>query len=282
MLAAQLVQNGLSLNKALRLIGLSKSSYFYRSKSSPFKEALAKRLRELALENPAYGYRRLWALLRREGVKVGLKRVYTTYRKLGLGLCPRKKRGYKKSRNQEDSFPIEPAKKPFERWSLDIKEKRLEDGTKVRILHVLDEAARYLLGGWWDKHIGGEEAAEYFDHLCRTYGPPREIRRDDGPEFRSGAFQKVLQKWRIRQRVIPPASPYWNGFIESLHGKEEVEWLSREIFEDFEEFSREFEKFWWHYNYRRPHSSLEYRCPGEVWEEWFTSKKGGSKNGGSK
>lgn len=67
MLATQLVENGLSLNKALCFVGLSKSSYFYRSKRASLDEPLAKRLRELALENPAYGYRRLWALLVREG-----------------------------------------------------------------------------------------------------------------------------------------------------------------------------------------------------------------------
>ncbi|HIP92629.1 MAG TPA: transposase, partial [Thermotoga sp.] len=60
-----------------------------------------------------------------------------------------------------------------------------------------------------------------------------------------------------RERVIPPGRPYWNGFIESFHGKEEEEWLSREIFEDFDEFCMGFERFWWYYNYKRPHSSLE-------------------------
>ncbi|OAQ20768.1 IS3 family transposase [Thermosulfurimonas dismutans] len=58
---------------------------------------MAKRLRELALEKPVYGYRRLWALLKREGFKVGLKRLYTLYRKLGLGLSSRKRRGYRKT-----------------------------------------------------------------------------------------------------------------------------------------------------------------------------------------
>lgn len=36
------------------------------------------------MENPAYGYRRIWALLRREGHRVNLKRVYRIYRMLDL------------------------------------------------------------------------------------------------------------------------------------------------------------------------------------------------------
>ncbi|MBX6423530.1 hypothetical protein [Thermosulfurimonas sp. F29] len=41
MLVAELVENGLSLNKALRLVDLSKSSYFYRSKKASYEEKLA-------------------------------------------------------------------------------------------------------------------------------------------------------------------------------------------------------------------------------------------------
>jgi len=282
MMATQLTQEGLSLNKALRLMGLSKSSYFYRRKKASEEEKLAQRLRELALENPAYGYRRLLPLLKHEGFKVGLKKIYALYRKLGLSLPSRKKRGYRRTPKLKDVFPIEPAERPSERWSIDFKEKRLANGTKVRILQVLDEATRYLLGGWWPRRVCGEDTAEYFDHLCRHYGPPVEIRRDDGPEFRSEAFQRVRRRWRIRERVIPPGSPYWNGFIESFHGKEEEEWLSREIFEDFDEFCRGFERFWWYYNYKRPHSSLGYRCPGEIWEEKYTHRKGGSENDSGK
>ena len=70
--------------------------------------------------------------------------------------------------------------------------------------------------------------------------------------------------------------------LQIFHGKEEEEWLSREIFEDFDEFCIEFERFWWYYNYKRPHSSLGYRCPGEIWEERYTYSRGGSENDSGK
>ena len=77
---------------------------------------------------------------------------------------------------------------------------------------------------WWDKRIGGEE----------RFGG------NDGPEFSSRAFQEIRQKWKIRERVIPPGGPYWNGFVESFHEKEKGEWLFREIFESFEKVSQEY------------------------------------------
>jgi len=92
---------------------------------------------------------------------------------------------------------------------MDFKEERLAYRTKIRIFQVMDEATRFFLGAWWDRSIDGKMTAEYFDHLCRHYGPPEEIRRDDGPEFRSKEFQRVCRKWRVRQRGIPPGSPYW-------------------------------------------------------------------------
>ena len=104
MLAQELNQKGLSLNKALALLSIPKSSYFYSPRQKALDEALAQRLRALALENPAYGYRRHWCLLRKEGFKVNPKKVYRLYRELGLGLPRRKKRGYRLSREFESAF----------------------------------------------------------------------------------------------------------------------------------------------------------------------------------
>ncbi|MBX6424299.1 IS3 family transposase [Thermosulfurimonas sp. F29] len=117
MLVAELVENGLSLNKALRLVDLSKSSYFYRSKKASYEEKLVRRIKKLALENPAYGYRRLWFLIQKEGFEVSLKKFYRLYRKLGLSLCLRKKRGWRRTPRTEEAFPIEVAREPSKRWS---------------------------------------------------------------------------------------------------------------------------------------------------------------------
>ncbi|OQX51681.1 MAG: hypothetical protein B5M53_10640 [Candidatus Cloacimonas sp. 4484_209] len=46
--------------------------------------------------------------------------------------------------------------------------------------------------------------------------------RDDGPEFRSENFQKVISKYRIKEVIIPPGKPFKNGYVESFHSRRRV------------------------------------------------------------
>jgi hypothetical protein len=68
-----LVKRRVSQRAACRLAGIGRSALAYRAKRKD--DGLPEELKELALRHPRYGYRRLWALLRRQGLKVNLKRV---------------------------------------------------------------------------------------------------------------------------------------------------------------------------------------------------------------
>jgi putative transposase len=92
----------LSERRAGRVLGLGNASLRYRSRRSPAEE-LRWRLRELAAERPRYGYRRLWALLRRERWAVNHKRVYRLYVEEGLKLRKRQRR----SRAQVERVPLQ-------------------------------------------------------------------------------------------------------------------------------------------------------------------------------
>jgi putative transposase len=66
---------------ACRALGLSRSSY-YRSGRSSLE---SRRIRELSAKHPRYGYRRITALMRREGFEVNVKRVARIRREEGIG-----------------------------------------------------------------------------------------------------------------------------------------------------------------------------------------------------
>ena len=77
--------SALSIARQSRLLGVSRSSVYYRPKPESREELdLLKRLDEIFTENPMYGSRRLQVMLRREGVQVGRRRIRTLMRKLGL------------------------------------------------------------------------------------------------------------------------------------------------------------------------------------------------------
>ena len=77
--------SALSVARQAKLLGVSRSSVYYRPRPDSQEELdLLKRLDELFTENPVYGSRRLQQMLKREGVRVGRRRIRRLMRKLGL------------------------------------------------------------------------------------------------------------------------------------------------------------------------------------------------------
>ncbi|GAB4218204.1 MAG: hypothetical protein Fur007_23060 [Rhodoferax sp.] len=75
----------LSIARQAKLLGVSRSSVYYRPKPDSAEELdPLKRLDEIFTENPMYGSRRLQAMLKREGVLVGRRRIRRLMKKLGL------------------------------------------------------------------------------------------------------------------------------------------------------------------------------------------------------
>jgi len=249
---------GVPIIVACKRLGINRSTYYYchKDKDKDLKEAIL----EIAFRHPTFGYRRITAILRNQGFRVNHKRVYRLYRELNLQKSVKRK-GYRR-KNFYKEPPI--AKYPNHVWSLDIIEDRTEDGRKLRILNVIDTYSRYAFVPFIDNSITGKKAAFYFENLIVKYGAPKVIVRDDGSEFRSKEFGKVVRKYRVEEIVIPPGKPFKNGYVESFHSRFREELLSAEVFESLEDARRKIVKWIEWYNFERPHSSLNYVSPSEV------------------
>src|SRR5205085_2004641 len=82
---------GVSERRACRVLEQPRSSQRQRPKTPEEEERLMVRMLELVRRHPRFGYRRIWALLRREGLRVNRKRVHRLWRQQGLKV-PRKQR----------------------------------------------------------------------------------------------------------------------------------------------------------------------------------------------
>ena len=85
-------QYHMSERHACRLIGLARSTHRYRERKAGRDAELRQRLKDLAAKRMRFGYRRLTAMLVREGVEVNHKRVYRLYREEGLVMRIRHRR----------------------------------------------------------------------------------------------------------------------------------------------------------------------------------------------
>ena len=128
-----------SARVACRLAGISRSALAYESRRSDEAPKLAAELKSLAQRHPRYGYRRLWAMLRRSGwPKVNLKRVRRLCVVLGLKL---KRKARCKRRGQGSAFPCV-AEHANHVWTCDFVHDACENDRKLKILTVVDEFTR--------------------------------------------------------------------------------------------------------------------------------------------
>jgi len=109
----------------------SRSTYHYKSRR-PSQAGLRKRIREIAETRVRYGYRRIHVLLEREGWQVNHKRVYRLYVEEGLQIRNKRSKRKVAAKLREDR------KAPNQVWAMDFLSDQLFDGSKIRILAIVD------------------------------------------------------------------------------------------------------------------------------------------------
>ena len=247
----------LSERRACGLVGLGRSTCRYETRRAEWP-ALRERLHALAAERRRFGYRRLYILLRREGYRVNLKRVYRLYRDDGLAVRRRRRR-----RRVARGTPLAGPTRINERWSLDFLLDTLEDGRRVRLLAVVDDFTRTCLAIEVDTSIGGRRVVEVLQRLVETRGKPAVLITDNGPEFVGRALDAWAYAQGIRLHFIEPGKPNQNAYVESFNGRFRDECLNEHWFLSLAHTRQIVEAWRLDYNAVRPHSSLGNVSPTE-------------------
>ncbi|OJV10120.1 MAG: hypothetical protein BGO12_13755 [Verrucomicrobia bacterium 61-8] len=221
---------------------------------------MRKEVVELSEKHPRYGYRRITALLRRDGFEVNGKRVARIRREEGLKVSKRQRRMRRLGLSTAERQRAERARQV---WSWDFVEDQTENGSRFRILTLIDEYTRQSLAVHAAWSIRALDVIGVLEVAIARYGAPEHLRSDNGPEFIAYAIQDWLAEAKIKTLYIRPGSPWENGHIESYHDKLRDECLNRELFGSLAEARIILEAWRVEYNERRPHSALGYQTPGE-------------------
>jgi transposase InsO family protein len=131
----------------------------------------------------------------------------------------------------------------------------------LKVLTVLDEYSRECLAIRVARSLKADDVLETLTELFTRYGPPANLRSDNGPEFTAKVVRDWLRALGVRTLYIEPGSPWENGYNESFNGTLGDEVLKREIFYTLTEAEVLIEQWRREYNTIRPHSSLGYRPP---------------------
>ena len=242
------------------MIGQARSTQRYRIQVPDDEPRLIQRIIELATKYGRYGYRRITALLQREGWQVNHKRIERLWKREGLKV-PRKQPKRKRLwLNDGSCIRMRPQFRDHV-WSYDFVATRTHDGRPIKMLTVIDEYSWECLAIKVARTLRSQDVLEQLGHLFIYRGLPGFIRSDNGPEFTAKVVRNWLQRLNVQTLFIEPGSPWENGYNESFNGKLRDELLNGEIFTTLLEAQVLIERWRKEYNEFRPHSALGYRPP---------------------
>ena len=258
-----MTKHNLSQRRACRIFDQYVSTQRYEKKQSEFEHQVRQRTIELASRYGRYGYRRVTALLNREGFNVNHKRVYRIWRQEGLKVPEKQPKRSRLWLNDGSCIRHRPVFKNHV-WSYDFVMCRTEDGRAFRILNVIDEFTRECVGCLVQRRINSFDVLEFLAKQFLVRGQPKFIRSDNGPEFIVEKLREWLSSLEVKTLYIEPGSPWENGYCESFNGRMRDEFLNGEIFYSLKEAQVLVEMWRREYNQVRPHSSLGYKPPAPV------------------
>ena len=256
----------ISERRVCRVIDQPRSTQRHTSVIRNDEGRLRAEIVRLALKYGRYGYRRITALLQREGWQVNHKRVERIWREEGLRIPKRQPKRGRLWLNDGSCVRFRPTHRNHV-WSYDFVADRTHDGRSLKMLTVIDEYSRECLAIMVERGLKSDDVLDCLTELFVRHGVPEYIRSDNGSEFTAKVVRRWLSHMGVQTLYIEPGSPWENGYNESFNGKFRDELLSGEIFYTLREAKILIEKWRFEYNTFRPHSSLNNRPPAP--ESWI-------------
>jgi putative transposase len=257
-LTEELVRDqGVPVSRACRLLSLPRCQFYYRSKRND--GAIIEALQGLAYRHPSYGFRKLFAYLRRSGKTWNHKKVYRVYKLLKLN----KKRRGKRRLPARVKQPLQQQTALNSSWSMDFMSDSLTGSRKFRTFNVMDDCSREVLAIEIDTSLSAKRIIRTLDRVIAERGIPKTIRTDNGPEFTSNDFAFWCNEKGIEIQFIQPGKPMQNGYIERLNRLYREAVLDAYLFFDLDEVRYLTQEWMEEFNQRRPHEALGNLTPYE-------------------
>jgi putative transposase len=259
-----------------RATGWPRSSLYVAAAAPAGEAELSHALRRLAGEWPTYGYRRLTALLRREGRPINAKRVRRVM--AALGIAGKAVRRRVRTTDSAHGFPRYPnlvadraASRPDEVWAADITYVRLR--AEFVYLAVLMDVFTRRVRGWALSRSLDQALTRAALERALAGGTPAVHHSDQGVQYAATDYVERLNALGVAISMAAVGVPEENGYAERLMRTIKEEEVELTEYEDYADARRQLGRFLDDvYNCKRIHSSLGYLTPVEFEQQWLTQQ----------
>ena len=270
------------MRRQCELLGVTRSTVYYQPKpenaeARRHKETIMDRIDYWHTTMPFLGTRKIAAQLRGEGYQVGRKLVRSYMQEMGIhAVYPKanlSKRNFKESvvpyllRNKEVSFPNQV-------WSIDITYIKMHHG-HMYLTAVIDWFSRKIVGWTLSDTLDTKSVLDAVHHAVENCGIPAILNSDQGSQFTSDEYKKLLRELHIRQSMDGKSRWADNIMIERWFRSLKTELIYINEFRSPRELRIALRQYIDTYNTIRPHEALDYQVPEKLYSSAFVSTTAG-------
>ncbi len=266
-----------SLNTQCRLLGVSKSSFYYtpiKPFSTPQDIGVLDAINSIYTDFPSYGARRMTKQLQKNGHNIGKKFVKKAMHYMGIEAIYTKpktttanKEHYKYPYLLKD-FRDYAGRVVTERvnqvWSTDITYIKLETGF-VYLAAIIDWHSKKILSWKLSNTMDISLVKSVLNEALALYPIPEIFNTDQGSQYTSKEHTGILEKHGIQISMDGVGRATDNIAIERFWRTIKYEEIYLNEYKNIKALNRAIEKYINSYNQRRLHSAIGYRTPNEVY-----------------
>ena len=260
----------LSIRRQCELLGLNRSSYYLKpTGETDANLALMKLIDRVYTDSPFYGSRRLTVEVNRSlATKVNRKKVQRLMRQMRIvAIYPKPRLSQPGAGHRIYPYLLRNVeiKRVNQVWSTDITYMPMERGF-MYLAAIIDWYSRFVLGWRLSNTLDGGFCLELLEEALQGH-KPEVFNTDQGVQFTARSFTETLERADVKVSMDGRGRCLDNVFVERLWRSVKYEDIFIRGYESVRELERGLSDYFEFYNQRRPHQSLGYRTPAEVYRK---------------
>lgn len=226
-----------------------------------------KEIDKLYTAHPDYGKRRMSIMLKKIGINVGVELARTLMKRMGLeaiGPKPNLSKPHPAHKKYPYGLRGVVIEKPNQVWSTDITYIPMKNGF-LYLTAVIDWYSRYILSWKLSNSLDGLFCREVVLEALERFGTPEWFNTDQGSQYTCLEFIKILEDAMIQISMDGRGRALDNVWIERFWRTVKYEEIYPRDYVDGLEAHQKLGVYFPYYNEERPHSSLSYETPAQVY-----------------
>lgn len=269
----------ISIERQCALLGLPVSSFYYKpAEKTPAQMERIERLQagidRWHTNMPFLGSRKLASKLIGEGLHTNRKEVRKIMDRMGIySLYPKQNLSRRNKKHKVHPYLLrgKPIFIPNQVWAVDITYIKLRHG-HMYLTAIIDWYSRYIVGWALSDTLDAAPVLESVKAAIDLHGAPSIINSDQGSQFTSDEYVEYLKEKNIRQSMDGKARWVDNVVIERWFRSLKWEDIYINEYNSPRELRRGIAAYNKAYNCQRPHQSLNYKTPEEIYYGVFNEQ----------